>query len=129
MLAISLGVNPEFIITDGLPSYRDSIIKEFHSWRKPQVNHVRLETIRAKINNNLVERYHSTFRERDKVMRGFKSENSARIMTEGFRTYYNFIREHMTLEKTPSEEAGIDLQLDRNKWLSLIRKSSKTEFA
>lgn len=56
-------------------------------------------------------------------MRGFKGQEQ--IFSDGFRTYYNFIRTHQTLGKTPSEEAGIKLQLDRNKWLSLIKKSSE----
>lgn len=117
--------NPEFIITDGLPSYKEAIIKEFHSWRKPQVNHVRLESIRNKrINNNLVERYHSTFRERDKVMRGFKSEQTTKNYADSFKTYYNFIRPHQALNgKTPSQKANLDLKLDRNRWLSLLKKS------
>lgn len=116
---------PEFIITDGLPSYKEAIIKEFHSWRKPQVNHVKLESIRSKrANNNLVERYHSTFRERDKVMRGFKTEDTAKKFSEGYRTYYNFVRKHQGIDgKTPSEMADLGLGLNRNRWLSLLRQS------
>jgi len=58
-------------------------------------------------------------------MRGFKSRITAKDLTEGFRTYYNFIRTHQTLGKTPSEVADIDLQLDRNRWLSLIKKANE----
>ncbi|MEM5808250.1 MAG: integrase core domain-containing protein, partial [Candidatus Aenigmatarchaeota archaeon] len=85
---------------------------------------IRLETIQEKPNNNLVERFHGTFRERDKVMRGFKAKYTAQILLEGFKTYYNFIKPHMSLEGlTPSQKAQIELQLDRNRWLSLLRKS------
>lgn len=116
-------VKPEFIVTDGLQSYKDAILKEFHSWRKPVVSHVRLESIRSRrANNNEIERFHGTFRERDKVMRGFKGQE--KIFVEGFRTYYNFIKQHQGLNgRTPSEVVDIDLQLNGNRWLSLLRRS------
>jgi len=44
-------------------------------------------------------------------------------IAEGQRINYNFIRPHQALKgKTPSEKAEIDLDLGRNKWLSLIKK-------
>lgn len=59
-------------------------------------------------------------------MRGMKSQETAEELMEGFRTYYNFIRPHMSLDgKTPAEASGIDLELGENKWLSLIRKASQ----
>lgn len=114
---------PEFMITDGLFAYERAISKEF--WRHPQTKHVRLTSIRDKrINNNIIERFHSTFRERDKVMRGFKAEHTAQQLSEGFNTWYNFIRPHQALNgMTPSQVARIDLNLDRNRWLSLLKKS------
>jgi len=113
---------PRTIITDKLPSYRKAIHKEFPAWwtKENRVKHIKVKSkSRA---NNLVERYHSTFRERDKTMRGFKTENN--IMTTGFKTYYNFIRKHQGLDGlTPSQKAGIELNLGRNRWLSLLQKS------
>lgn len=45
---------------------------------------------------------------------------------EGFRTYYNFIRPHMSLEgRTPAEASGLDLELEENRWLSLIKRSAR----
>lgn len=116
-------VKPDFVITDGLHAYQDAIRKEFfvNNKRPNQTKHVRLETLEKSPNNNLVERFHSTFRERDKVMRGFKTANNP--MIDGFYTYYNFIRNHSTLGTTPSEKAGIDLNLGRNRWLSLLAQS------
>ncbi len=75
-----------------------------------------------KINNNLIERYHSTFRSRDKVMRG-----TASGIVNGYRLYYNFIRPHMSLDgQTPAQAAGIQLKMQNNsnKWLGLIQKAS-----
>lgn len=117
-------VKPEFVITDGLHAYEKAISKEFvtHPRRKNNVKHVRLETIKERPNNNLIERYHGTFREFDKVRRGFKSKEQN--ISDGFRTYYNFIRKHQGLNGlTPSQKANLDLQLNRNRWLSLLKKS------
>ncbi len=114
--------NPEIIITDGLQSYRKAIKKEFRP-RTTGVEHVRLETIRAKINNNRIERFHNTFRERDKVMRGFWNDKTAQNWASGFRSYYNFVRPHMALGTTPAFMSGIDLKLGQNKWLSLINQA------
>lgn len=82
---------PDFIITDGLQAYRQAISREFPSWWKKdsKLIHIRLDTIRTKPNNNLVERYHGTFRERDKTMRGFKG--GEQNFSDSFRTYYNFV--------------------------------------
>jgi hypothetical protein len=41
------------------------------------------------------------------------------------RIHYNFCREHQSLRKTPSEAAGIHLNLDGNKIEGLIRLASR----
>jgi len=74
----------------------------------------------------MVERLNGTVRERNKVMRGLEGDLIAQIIIDGFRIYYNFIRPHMALNgKTPAQQAKIDLELGRNKWLSLVKKASK----
>lgn len=112
--------DPETITTDGLWSYEKAINKEIPIRSYPRlIKHIRLVSMQDKINNNLIERYHSTFRSRDKVMRGTVSG-----IVNGYRLYYNFIRPHMSLDgQTPAQAAGIDLKLQDNRWLSLIRKS------
>ena len=60
----------------------------------------------------MIERYHATFRERDKVIRGFKSEKTADKYIENWKTYYNFVKPHMALNGlTPSDVAGINPEL------------------
>ena len=56
-------------------------------------------------------------------MRGFKNKESAEAILNLFVIYYNFIRIHQGIRKTPIEEAGINLNLGKNKWLDLIYKS------
>jgi len=107
------------IITDGLWSYEKAIRREI-----PSAEHIRLESIRKKPNNNKVERYHNTFRERDKIIRGFKSNKTAQDWSDAFRLYYNFIRPHTTFNGlTPSQVAGINLNLPTNRWIGLLKLS------
>jgi transposase-like protein len=114
---------PKRVVTDGLPAYRKAFTKEFwvrnKAERPEHISHVRLA---GDINNNLIERLHGTRRERDKVLRGMKKSNTPII--RGFDIYYNFIRPHQGLNgRTPAEEAKINLKLDQNRWLSLIKQA------
>jgi len=117
--------NPQEIITDGLHSYTKAIKKEFLP-RRTQLTHTKLRTIKQKPNNNRIERYHSTFREFDKVRRGFKSERTAQNVSDGFRVYYNFIRPHASLGGlTPAQVSGIPMDADGNRWLNLLEATAK----
>ncbi len=62
-----------------------------------------------------------TIRDREKVMRGMQKKDSAQKIIEAMRIYYNYCREHETLEMTPAEQAGIKLDLQGNKVENLIR--------
>ena len=107
------------LLTDGLPSYGPAAEREF-----PNAVHVSGIGIQGRVNNNRMERYHGTFKERSKTMRAIKKPDSAFI--EGQRIYYDYLRPHTALEgKTPAEAAGINLDLQGNKWESLIKKAAK----
>lgn len=79
-----------------------------------------------RMDNQLIERYHATFRERDKVIRGLKNEKTTEQYMEIWKTYYNFIKPHMTFKGlTPLEVAGISIGAERNRGLSLIKLSNR----
>ena len=59
-------------------------------------------------------------------MRGLHSDKSAAVFNEGFKVYYNFVRPNQALKgKTPAEVAGVDLKLGGNKWLALVKRTTK----
>ena len=75
--------------------------------------------------NARLERYHNTYKQRYKVMRGFKSPDRSYWYNRGFQTHYNFLREHSTLKMTSAEAAGIRLPLRPDDgWSDLIRWST-----
>jgi len=73
--------------------------------------------------NQWAERLNNTMRERTKVQRGWKKDDTP--FREGQRLYYNFIREHQGLQRlTPAEMAGLFDTSGQNRWLELLKKST-----
>jgi len=105
---------------DYLPTRKPSI-KEFFTLKNPRTEHISHIRLAGDLNNNIVERLHGTKRDREKVMRGLKNEDTPIIPMQDI--YYNHIRPHQGLEgKTPAEKAGIVID-EQNKWVALIEKS------
>lgn len=117
-----MSAKPGQVITDGLQAYKRAFNKEFYTMKGPRTEHVSHIRLAGDMNNNIIERLNGTRRERDKVLRGMKTDETP--IREGFDIYYNYIRPHQGLEgKTPAEAAKIDLKLDQNRLLSLLKKS------
>lgn len=115
--------------TDGMQSYI-SVIKAVWGWnhhlQRYTVLHNRVVVREGEENfNHPIERLHNTLRQRTKTFRGFHgSVSSANAIMQGFSIYYNFVRKHMTLKKTPSDVAIPDLTFKTgNRWLELINFS------
>jgi putative transposase len=108
---------PNLVVTDGLAGYKSAFNSEFYDNHK-SVQHVADVALQSGM-NNVIERMHGSFREREKVMRGIKSMETP--IFQGNQIYYNFIRPHEALEgRTPAEAAGIGV---KGGWEGLIRKS------
>ena len=105
-----IGKAPRFILSDGLTSsYPEGIKKAFGD----ESIHIVVQGLTAELNTNLIERFHSTIKERTKVLRGFKTPQTALVILNGFLVHYNYFKPHMGLidvkpkgiEKTPAEVA------------------------
>ena len=116
------GKKPETLITDGLKSYHQAYKREFWTLRKPRTEHIRHIKIRGDMNNNKMERLNGEIRDREKVMRGLKKEDTP--ILKGYQIFHNYIREHEGLKgKTPAEACGITIE-GKNKWKTLIQNAS-----
>ena len=118
----------EIITSDGWLAYPTAIqktfvLKEKSNTRRYGVTHNQVNASQGEGFNYKIERLHNSVRHRIKTFRGFHgSTESANSIMKGYEIYYNFIRKHLALGKTPSELAT-DIKLNGNKWLELINKS------
>jgi transposase-like protein len=119
------GKKPMTFITDGLPAYHDAYKKEFFTLKNPRTEHVRHIKLSGDMNNNKMERMNGEVRDREKVMRGLKKDDTAAL--KGYQLYHNFIRPHEALDgKTPAEACGITIE-GRNKWKTIIENATKSK--
>jgi hypothetical protein len=117
------GKVPKTLITDGLAAYQLAYKREFWTREKAgRPEHVRDIHIRGEKNNNKMERLNGEIRDREKVFRGLK-RNDTPILT-GYQIYHNYIRPHEGLKgKTPADACGVGVG-GENKWLTLIQVAS-----
>jgi len=114
---------PSLFITDGLAAYYDAYLREFRTQER-QTEHVQHISFAQSgfHNNNKMERFNGELRDREKVMRSLKSEDTPII--SGIQIYHNYIRPHMALKgNTPAGAAGIEIRGD-DKWRTLIQNAS-----
>lgn len=118
------GTKPKVFITDGLGSYAEAYQKEFWTInRKDRTLHIKHIHLQGDMNNNKMERLNGEFRDREKIVRGIKKEDS--VIIDGCQLYHNYIRGHMGLDgKTPAEACGITIQ-GEDKWKTLIQNASR----
>ncbi len=84
------------------------------------VDHIILNVRKTGKHNVKIERFFRNIKERTQLIYWFKSFRSTNAILDGYVIWYNFVRNHMTLGKTPAEEAGFTFDLGKNKWRKLI---------
>lgn len=108
---------PRKIITDKLKAYIDGIELVFGS----ETRHVQSTPFAESDSTNIIERFQGTIKERTKVLWGFKTVPTAKLILSGFCVHYNFFRPHLGLDnRTPAEAAKI--QSPVKNWIELVRK-------
>ena len=123
MTSEKAGKKPQILITDGLRSYHDAWLKEFRTNKQiDSTVHIRQITLAGHHNNNKMERLNGEIRDREKVTRNLKTDDSP-ILT-GMQLFHNYVRPHMGLDgKTPADLAGIRVE-GEDKWLTLIQNAA-----
>lgn len=110
------GKTPKRVLTDGWKGYRDGIELAYGADAK----HIVTEPFSPGENTELIERWHSTLKERTKTLRGLKSVETADRFLGGFLVFYNYLRPHETLDgATPAEYAGVIY--DCKTWVDIVR--------
>lgn len=112
---------PNVIMSDQLEAYVYGVKLTFGDKAK----HLQIKKFSAKPNNNVIERMHSTIKERTKVMRDLKNFDTATVMLDGFLVHYNYFRPHETLKTTPANRAQVQFPYDN--WESLIKHSQEAK--
>jgi len=70
-----------------------------------------------------MERLNGEFRDREKIMRGVKKEDSP--IFDGCQIYHNYVRPHMALDgRTPAEACGIEIK-GQDKWKTIIQNATR----
>ncbi|MFC1914319.1 transposase [Chloroflexota bacterium] len=102
------------VITDKLPSYLDVRYGK-------EGEHRQRSPFASGDNTQKIERFHSTLKQRTKVMRGLKNFETATDFMNGWLVHYNYLRPHDALDdKTPAEVAGVEYPYKN--WADIIRK-------
>lgn len=110
-------------VSDGFENYRHGTSKNFFRICKIVFGvPIACKKYGLKHNNNPIEKYNQDIEDRYKTTRHWGSFESAKGTLKMRQIIHNFVNPHMELRgKTPAQAAGIDIDLGRNKLLSLIK--------
>ena len=100
----SLG-KPKSIVSDRYAPYKAPVKAVFDD-----VNHIRVESFKDDVSNNLIECFNKQFKAWYKTKQGFSSFHSANNLISLFVFFFNFVRPHSALDNlTPAQVAGLKL--------------------
>ncbi len=118
---------PKYIQTDAGVFYPTAFKSVFYSnkgKRDEQPEHIINNVSKTGKHNVRIETVFMKVKDRVDDFRGLKALWSAPILMQGIILQHNYIEEHTTTGKIPSELAGIKLNLGVNRWLGLIKLSA-----
>jgi transposase-like protein/DNA-directed RNA polymerase subunit RPC12/RpoP len=105
---------PNAVVTDRYWPY-NTAVKVF----SPNSKHIKVQSFKDDISNNIIESFNDTFKSWYKSKRGFGSFTSANNLIATFIFFYNFIRPHSSLNNlAPAQVAGANYNdKDRCNWI------------
>jgi transposase-like protein len=118
------GKKPKTLISDGAWNFAEANTKEYWSRHtNDRTEHIRDIKLGGEVHNNKMERQNGEWRDREKVMRGLKREDSP--VLKGLQIFHNYFRPHEGLNgRTPAEAAGIRIE-GENKWITVIQNAAQ----
>lgn len=107
---------PERFVTDRYSAYRQPI-----KCLLPNAQHIRVESFKDDVSNNLIECFNKQFKAWYKTKQGFSSYASANNLISMFVFFFNFVRPHSALNNlTPAQVAGLNLSKRRKREFLLV---------
>jgi transposase-like protein len=116
------------VITDGAFNFHSAFEKAYHRENKAlMTQHIRHVRMSGDRNNNRMERFNGELRDREKVTRNLKKDDTP--ILAGMQIFHNYVRPHMALDgQTPADRAGVSVR-GKNKWLTLIQNATVADNA
>ncbi len=90
-----------------------TIKHKIQNYQQTHIHNYRIETVFMKIKDRVLD------------FRGLKALWSAPILMATIVIQHNFIEIHSGTSEIPFERAGVNLDLGENRWLGLIKLSSR----
>lgn len=107
---------PQAIVSDRYAAYKVPVKSIF-----PVTQHIRVESFKDDISNNLIESFNHQFKAWYKTKQGFNSYLSANNLISTFVFFYNFVRPHSSLSGlTPAQVAGLNLSKNQKRKYLLV---------
>ena len=107
---------PSAIVSDRYSAYKVPVKSIFSG-----ADHIRVQSFKDDISNNLIECFNKQFKAWYKTKRGFSSFESANNLISMFVFFFNFVRPHSALNGlTPAQVAGLNLPKRRKQEFPLV---------
>lgn len=113
------GKKPKVIMTDKQKSYLDGIKYAAGN----ETVHLITQPFVSKDSTNIIERFQGTFKDRTKIVRGYKNMEHAKIITEGFLINYNYFKQHEGIGNVPPA-VKMGLPMPFNNWLDVVKSTA-----
>lgn len=107
---------PSALVSDRYSAYKVPAKSVFNG-----VKHIRVESFKDDISNNLIECFNKQFKAWYKTKQGFSSFATANNLISMFIFFFNFVRPHSALNGlTPAQVAGLNLTKNQKREFPLV---------